>query len=190
MARVTHASTKRLASPSFLLPRAGSDAVLDTEKLLLTGMLNHETRLQDVERKVTNLAALPASIQASCNRALSEKGLSLETRVTNLEEYFNELRSCLHELANFAHTVNFTLRDTIYDLNKHMADVWAKLGEKNEEEQKPGALAGITGYVRNYPLEVGPQTWAEETSTSRKYAYSLNTHSNANRQSFPRNPAT
>ena len=78
---------------------AGSDR--DTNSiilnLLMTGVLNQESRLQEVERKVANLGTTQGGIQTWRGpTALSQQTLDLETRVSHLEEDLRDYKSTTH----------------------------------------------------------------------------------------------
>jgi len=76
---------------------AGSDTTSDILNLLVTGVLNQESRLQEVERKVANLGTTQGGIQTWRGpTALSQQTLDLETRVSHLEEDLRDYKWTTH----------------------------------------------------------------------------------------------
>ena len=106
---------------------AGSDTTSDILNLLVTGVLNQESRLQEVERKVANLGTTQGGIQTWRGpTALSQQTLDLETRVSHLEEDLRDHKSTTHHQLEVVRTDLKELQrkesENIRGLHKELAD--------------------------------------------------------------------
>jgi len=106
---------------------AGSDTTSDILNLLVTGVLNQESRLQEVERKVANLGTTQGGIQTWRGpTALSQQTLDLETRVSHLEEDLRDFKAITHHHLEVVRTELKELQrkesEDIRGLHKELSD--------------------------------------------------------------------